>query len=108
MTSGSPDSLDVSGADDLRIGLPEDGGHALRELALDSLRRADGPLPLAEVASRIVAERCDRDPPVTPRDEVQRVYLALVRYEVPRLERRGVVEYSEEDGTLRLVGPGTP
>lgn len=108
MTPGSSDGLDVSDAESGHIGRPSDGGRTLRELALDSLRRADGPLPLAEVACRIVAERSDRDLPVTPREEVQRVYLALVRYEVPRLERRGVVEYSERDGTLQLVGPGTP
>lgn len=108
MTSGSSDGLDAREADGRRFGRTSDGGRALSELTLDSLRCADGPLPLAEVACRVVAEQSDRDVSMPAREEVQRVYLSLVRYQVPHLERRGVVEYSEEDGTLQLVGPGTP
>lgn len=108
MTTWSPDSIDVSGAEGRRFGRTSPGGRALRELTLDALRRADGPLPLAEVACRVVADKSDRDPPAAPRKEVQRVYLALARYQIPQLEQRGVVEYSEDDGTVQLVGPGTP
>lgn len=108
MTRWSPDSIDASDVEDRRFGRRSPGGRALRELSLDALRRADGPLPLAEVACRVVADKSDRDPPVAPREEVQRVYLALVRYQIPQLEQRGVVEYSDDDGTVQLVGPGTP
>lgn len=108
MTADSPDVLDSSGAEGRRIGRTTGGGRAVRERALDVLRRADGPLPLAEVACRVVAETGDNEPAATRRDEVQRVYLELVRYQVPELERRGVVDYSEEDGAISLAGPGTP
>lgn len=108
MTSGPPDGLDVNGAESRRFGRTTGGGRELRERTLDCLRRADGPLPLAEVAWRVVADESERDPPSAPCEDVQRVYLSLVRYQVPELERRGVVEYSEAEGTLELAGPGTP
>lgn len=108
MTDRTPEAIGASDADGKRFGRSSDSGHALSEKLLDSLRRADGPLPLAEVACRIVTESSDREPPVAPREEVQRVYLSLVRYQVPRLEQRDLVEYSQDDGTLQLVGPGTP
>jgi hypothetical protein len=108
MTSESSRSLNRSSAESRRFGRPTEGSRRLRELTLDTLRRADGPLPLATVACRVAAEMDDDDSPEAGREAIQRVYLTLVRYEVPHLERRGVVEYSETDGTLRLVGPGTP
>lgn len=84
------------------------GGRSLRASALRCLRRADGPLPVATVAGRIVAERSESEPDSVSPAQVQRIYLALVRREVPALEQRGIVEYSPDDGTLELVGPGTP
>lgn len=108
MTDRTPEAIGASEADGTRFGRSGDSGHALSEMTLDSLRRADGPLPLVEVACRIVTENSERGPPVAPREEVQRVYLSLVRYEVPRLEQRDIVEYSQDEGTLQLVGPRTP
>ena len=108
MRSGSHEALDGSDAESRCFERTSNGGRELRELTLDSLRRANGPLPLAEVACRVVAADGDHDTPEIRRDEVQRVYLALVRDQIPRLERRGVVDYSEDDGMVELAGPGTP
>ena len=108
MTFRSSDVSAASEADSRRFGRTTAGGHTLRELTLDSLRRADGPLPLAEVACRVAAHQGECDPGDAPREAVQRVYIALARDQVPALERRGVVEYSADDGTVELVGPGTP
>ena len=83
-------------------------GSVPRAMILDRLRRANGPVVLAELACDIVAEMSDRNRATVPHEQIQRVYLVLVRQEVPALEQRGIVEYSRDDGTLRLAGPGTP
>lgn len=108
MTDRAPEAIDASGSDGRLFGRSSDGGRGLRERTLDCLRSTDGPLSLTEIACRLVAEASDRDPATVPNGEVQSVYLELVRYQVPQLEQRGVVEYSRDDGTLQLVGPGTP
>jgi len=108
MTAGLPDDLDACEGKSGQVGRIGAAGPELRRLTLDSLRRADGPLPLARVACHVADAERDEGPPSASQQQVQRVYLAPVRYEVPRLERRGVVEYSTEDGTLELLGPGTP
>lgn len=108
MTDRSSDGIANRGTEIRYFGGTGGGRDALRERTLRSLRRADGPLPLAAVACRVVAEELDCAPAAAPREDVQRVYLDLVRNHIPRLERRDVVAYSPDDGTVELVGPGTP
>lgn len=108
MDDPAPDATGARAAPHRRIDRFSDGERRLRARPLRCHRRADGPLGLAAVARRAVAAAGGNDPEAVPSDDVQRGPLALVRRAVPALERDGLVAYSRADGTLGLIGPGTP
>lgn len=74
-----------------------------RRYALYHLVEAGGELGFSELAGRVAASERDRDPAELSVDVRQRTYLDLYHTHVPKLDRAGVVEYCDEDGTLSLA-----
>ena len=69
--------------------------------ALRCIRRAEGPVGLADLAESLYAGSLDR--PLDPASDVEQrsVELRLHERDLPRLERYGAVDYDRERGIIR-------
>lgn len=63
----------------------------------------EGELPLGALSRRVVEHEYDRDLEDLPVDVRQQTYLDLYHTHVPKLTDHGVVEYCEDEGTVRLT-----
>lgn len=63
----------------------------------------EGEAGLPELVSHVVAYDHGTDPDDVSIEEVQRVYLEFYHQHLPLLESIGVVEYSDDDGQVRLL-----
>lgn len=59
---------------------------------------------LSTLSQRVAASEYDREPDELPVDIRQQAYLDLYHTHVPKLTEHGIVEYCDEEGTVRLTG----
>lgn len=73
---------------------------------LDYLRRADGPVDVATLATHVVADLTGTDPEDVPPNVRRRVATWLHHGQLPALADHDVVEYDPERGTVSSTAEG--
>lgn len=87
-------------------GIPETEIHDLlrnerRRRTLKNLQRTVGTTTLRDLAERIAEEETGESPP--PKNIRNSVYNSLHQTHLPKLHRRGIVEYESDRKTVRLT-----
>lgn len=67
-----------------------------RRFAIHALKRADGPMDVADLSTRVTAWERGVDPETIGYDDRRNVHTVLTRTHLPKLDERGVVEYDDE------------
>lgn len=73
-----------------------------RRSVITHLRERGEPIDVMELSRMVAASEYDMDPEELSKQQVKRVYVSLYQTHVPKLDERGVIEYDEENGTVRL------
>lgn len=93
--SGQSDTLEFGDADSLDT-LFELLSNRRRRYVLSCLNEYENPMALADLADEVAARENGTPITQTSAEEVKRIYISLYHTHVPKLERAGVVRYSQE------------
>jgi len=75
-----------------------------RRFALYHLKQCGGETELSDLVGQVLEWEHDRPPGQLPERQRQRTYLEFYHSHLPLLEDHDVVEYSDDDGRVRLAG----
>ncbi len=78
-----------------------------RRYTLQYLSSHAGTARLGPLAERIAARENDVPIETVTSTERKRVYTALQQFHLPKMDRKGIVEYDGRDGTVELTASGT-
>ncbi|MGM0448881.1 MAG: DUF7344 domain-containing protein [Methanobacteriota archaeon] len=73
-----------------------------RRFAIHALKRAGGPMDVADLSTRVTAWERGVDPETIGYDDRRNVHTVLTRTHLPKLDERGVVDY---DAEAKVVKP---
>lgn len=80
-----------------------------RRLSIVQIERADGPLPLRELATRVAVAELNRDDrEQLGAQERKRVYISLMQTHIPRLHTLGAVSFDEDNSTVGMSDATSP
>lgn len=74
-----------------------------RRHALHVLREHEPPITLSELADEVASKEMEGATTEVPAETLERVYLSLWHWHVPKLSDVGIVEHNREQGTVTLT-----
>jgi hypothetical protein len=74
-----------------------------RRYAIHHLKQSDDPIDVSTLAEQVAAWENDKSPDELDSQERKRVYISLYQSHLPTLEKRGLVDYDDERGIVKLT-----